>query len=40
MTEVWKIFTPERKGQHKILEGTLEEMSKELCKALKEDMLL
>jgi len=40
MTEVWKIFTPERKGQHIILEGTLEEVSKQLCEVLKEDKLI
>ena len=40
MTEVWKIFTPERKGQHIILEGSMEEVSKQLCEALKEDKLI
>jgi electron transfer flavoprotein beta subunit len=40
MTEVWKIFIPERKGQHIILEGSLEEMAKSLCEALKEEKLI
>ena len=40
MTEVWKIFIPERKGQHIILEGTTEETVKQLCNALKEDKLI
>lgn len=40
MTQVWKIFIPERKGEHIILTGTTEEMVKNLCKNLKEDKIL
>jgi len=40
MTEVWKIFIPERKGEHIVLEGTIEEKAHELCKYLKEDKLI
>ncbi|MFX1340659.1 MAG: electron transfer flavoprotein subunit beta/FixA family protein [Promethearchaeota archaeon] len=40
MTEVWKIFTPERKGEHIMLEGSLEDMTKELTKYLQEDKLV
>jgi electron transfer flavoprotein beta subunit len=36
-TEVWKIFSPERKGDHIILKGTLEEIVLQLCKNLKND---
>ena len=36
-TEVWKIFSPERKGDHIILKGTLEEIVLQLCKNLKKD---
>ena len=38
-TEVWKIFIPERKGEHIKLSGTIEEMSRELCQKLKEDKI-
>ena len=38
-TEVWKIFIPERKGEHYKLTGTIEEMSRELCQKLKEDKI-
>ncbi|MFX1311338.1 MAG: electron transfer flavoprotein subunit beta/FixA family protein [Promethearchaeota archaeon] len=37
MTEVWKIFIPERKDEHVILKGTPKEISKELCLNLKKD---
>lgn len=40
MTEVWKIFIPERKGEHKILEGKMEDQVKTLCEYLKEDNIL
>ena len=40
MTEVWKIFIPERKGEHIKLEGSLEEMSKQLVSHLKEDKVI
>jgi electron transfer flavoprotein alpha/beta subunit len=40
MTEVWKIFIPERKGEHIILEGTNEEMARALAKNLKEDKVV
>jgi len=40
MTEVWKIFIPERKGEHIILTGTVEEISDELVKNLKEDKVI
>jgi electron transfer flavoprotein beta subunit len=40
MTEVWKIFIPERKGEHIILEGTNEEMARALVKNLKEDKVV
>jgi len=40
MTEVWKIFVPQRKGEHVIIEGKIEEQSKKLCEYLKEDNLL
>lgn len=36
-TEVWKIFVPERKGEHVKLEGKLEDVVHELCQNLKED---
>jgi len=36
-TEVWKIFSPERKGDHIILKGTLEEIAQTLCQNLKKD---
>jgi len=36
-TEVWKIFIPERKGEHLILEGNIDEMAQKLCQNLKED---
>lgn len=38
-TEVWKIFVPERKGEHIQLSGTIEEMARELCQNLKEDKI-
>ena len=40
MTEVWKIFTPERKGQQILLEGSLDKIATDLCEALKEDKLI
>lgn len=40
MTEVWKIFVPERKGEHIILEGSIDEMAKDLIDKLKEDNIL
>lgn len=39
MTEVMKIFTPERKGDHIILEGSTEEVVHQLCQHLKEDKI-
>jgi electron transfer flavoprotein beta subunit len=39
MTEVWKIFIPERKGEHIILDGSIEEMTQKLCENLKEDKI-
>lgn len=39
-TEVFKIFIPEKKGEHVILEGSIEEMVQQLCNNLKEDKLL
>ncbi len=38
-TEVWKIFIPERKGEHIQLSGTIDEMVRELCQNLKEDRI-
>jgi len=38
-TEVWKIFIPERKGEHIILEGKFEEVARELCQNLKDDKI-
>jgi len=38
-TEVWKIFIPERKGEHIKLSGTIDEMNRELCQRLKEDKI-
>ena len=38
-TEVWKIFSPERKGDHTILKGTLEEIAQQLCLNLKKDKI-
>jgi electron transfer flavoprotein beta subunit len=38
-TEVWKIFSPERKGDHIILKGTLEEMVQKLIQNLKNDKI-
>jgi electron transfer flavoprotein beta subunit len=40
MTEVWKIFIPERKGEHIILSGTNEEIVYELVKNLKDDKII
>ncbi|MHA2280307.1 MAG: electron transfer flavoprotein subunit beta/FixA family protein [Promethearchaeota archaeon] len=40
MTEVWKIFVPERKGDQVIFQGTNEEIVQELCKNLKNDKIL
>ena len=40
MTEVWKIYIPERKGEHLILKGSSEEISKELYVNLKKDKVL
>jgi electron transfer flavoprotein beta subunit len=40
MTEVWKIFVPERKGDQIILKGTNEEIVEELCKNLKNDKII
>jgi len=39
-TEVWRIFVPKRKGEHIILEGSIEERVSELCQKLKEDKLI
>ena len=39
-TEVWKIFTPERKGDRIILRGTIEEVVQKLCQNLKDDKVL
>lgn len=39
-TEVWKIFTPERKGEHIMLEGKMEDQVKKLVDYLKEDKLV
>lgn len=39
MTEVWKIFVPERKGEHIILNGSIEEQVQKLCEHLNEDKL-
>jgi electron transfer flavoprotein beta subunit len=39
MTEVWKIFVPKRKGEHLILEGTINEQVEQLCDNLKEDKI-
>jgi electron transfer flavoprotein beta subunit len=40
MTEVWKIFVPERKGNHVILRGKVEDVTHELCQNLKNDKVL
>jgi len=40
MTEVWKIFSPEVKGDHIILEGSTEEIVQKLCQYLKNDKIL
>jgi len=40
MTEVWRIFIPERKGEHLILEGSIQEMATKLCENLKDDKVL
>ncbi|MFX1378202.1 MAG: electron transfer flavoprotein subunit beta/FixA family protein [Promethearchaeota archaeon] len=40
MTEVWKIFTPERKGDRIILEGTIEEITQKLLRNLKNDKVI
>lgn len=39
-TEVFKIFIPEKKGEHIILEGSIEEVVQTLSQNLKEDKLL
>ncbi len=40
MTEVWKVFVPERKIDQIIFTGTNEEKVQELCKSLKDDKIL
>ncbi|MFX0023854.1 MAG: electron transfer flavoprotein subunit beta/FixA family protein [Candidatus Hermodarchaeota archaeon] len=40
MTEVWKIFIPERKGEQIILDGTAEEIAHKLLTSLKDDKVL
>lgn len=40
MTEVFKIFVPERKGDHIILRGKVEEVIRILCQNLKNDKVL
>lgn len=40
MTEVWKMFVPERKEDQIILKGNKEEIAKELCLHLKNDKIL
>lgn len=40
MTEVWKIFIPERKAEQIIIKGTNEEIAQELCRNLKNDKIL
>jgi len=40
VTEVWKIFIPERKGDRIILRGTIEEVVQKLCQNLKDDKVL
>ena len=40
MTEVWKIFIPERKEEQIIIKGTVEEIAQKLCKRLKDDKVL
>ena len=40
MTEVWKIFVPERKGEHIILKGSIDEIVEELCNNLKDDKVI
>ncbi len=39
VTEVWKIFVPKRKGEHLILEGSVDEMVNELCEKLRDDKI-
>ena len=39
-TEVWEIFTPQRKGDHRVLSGTIKEMAEELVELLKEDNII
>ncbi|TXT63855.1 MAG: Electron transfer flavoprotein subunit beta [Promethearchaeota archaeon] len=39
-TEVWRIFVPKRKGEHLILEGSIEERVNQLCEKLREDKLI
>ena len=39
MTEVWKIFTPEKKVDQVILKGTNREIARELIKNLKDDKI-
>jgi electron transfer flavoprotein beta subunit len=40
MTEVWKIFIPERKEDQVIIKGTNEEIAHELCRNLRNDKVL
>ncbi|MFW9822204.1 MAG: electron transfer flavoprotein subunit beta/FixA family protein [Candidatus Thorarchaeota archaeon] len=40
MTEVWKVYVPERKSDQIMLSGTNEEIVQELCKNLKDDKLI
>ena len=39
MTEVQKFFIPERKGNHIIFKGTIEETVQKLCQSLKDDKI-
>ncbi|MHA1269443.1 MAG: electron transfer flavoprotein subunit beta/FixA family protein [Candidatus Helarchaeota archaeon] len=39
-TQVWRIFTPQQKGDFIKLSGTLEEVAKQLCQKLKDDKIL
>jgi electron transfer flavoprotein beta subunit len=40
MTEVWKMFLPERKEEQVVIKGTIEEIAQKLCANLKNDKIL
>lgn len=39
-TEMWEVFTPERKGDHLIFEGSTKNQVDQVCEKLKEDKII